>query len=192
MRAGAEITTDRLIIRHWRDDDLDAFHLLNSDERVMRYFPFRRSRTESAETIARFRKIVADEGLGWAAVTLRDNGEIVGLSGLANVHFEAKFTPSVEIGWRLLPDHWGKGYASEAARALVAHGFQDLGLTDIVAFAVPANSASFAVMNRIGMHPEPEFDFDMPFPAGDYEHLRRHAFYRITRQQWAASDPTAT
>lgn len=192
MKAGTAITTDRLIIRHWRDGDLEAFHLLNSDERVMEYFPFRRTRQESAETISRFRKIIADEGIGWAAVTSRDSGEVIGLSGLANVHFEAKFTPAVEIGWRLLPDHWGKGYASEAARALLAHGFRDLGLTDIAAFAVPANVASTAVMDRIGMHAEPEFDFDMPFPMEGYEHLRRHLFYRITREEWAASNDTGT
>lgn len=190
MRSGAAITTERLVIRHWQDRDLDAFHRLNSDETVMHFFPFRRNRTEARQALIRFRNIVAEEGLGWAAVTLRGTGEVIGLSGLAQVHFEAAFTPATEIGWRLLPEHWGRGYATEAAGALLDHGFEDIGLDRIVAFAVPENTASTAVMDRLGMRPQPAFDFDMPGIADEYAHLRRHVFYRIDRsdRQHASRD----
>lgn len=186
MKTGATVTTERLILRHWQDSDLDAFHRLNSDERIMHFFPFRRDRNEASEVLIRFRTTIARDGFGWAAVTLRDSGEVIGFAGLARVNFETEFNPAIEIGWRLMPEHWGKGYASEAARSLLSHGFSDLGLDRIVAFAVPANTASTAVMQRIGMRPEPKFDFDMPGFPDELAHMRRHVFYEITRHEWEA------
>lgn len=185
MKAGATIETERLVLRHWRADDIEPFHRLNSDERVMRFFPFRRDRKQSAEMLERIHQMVADDGFGWAAICLKD-GTVIGFSGLSQINFETAFTPAVEIGWRLLPEHWGAGYASEAARALVAHGFNELGLDEIVSFAVTTNTASTGVMRRIGMTAEPEFDFEMPGIGDDMAHLRRHVFYQLRREDWRA------
>ncbi len=184
MKADTTLETERLLLRHWRDEDLDAFHRLNSDEQVMRFFPFRRSRAEAANALERFGNIVAEDGFGWCAVTQRSTGKVVGFSGLSKVNFKAPFTPAVEIGWRFLPEHWGNGYATESASSLIAHGFSDLDLAEIVAFAVPANTASTKIMERIGMRPDPGFDFDMPGIANEHVDLRRHVYYRITRQEW--------
>ncbi|MEZ5812129.1 MAG: GNAT family N-acetyltransferase [Rhizobiaceae bacterium] len=186
MKAGATIETGRLVLRHWRADDIEPFHRLNSDDRVMRFFPFRRDRKQSAEMLERIRRMVADDGFGWAAICRRDDDTTIGFSGLSRIGFETAFTPAVEIGWRLLPEHWRKGYASEAARALLAHGFNDLGLDEIVSFAVQDNHASTGVMRAIGMTAEPELDFDMPGIADDMAHLRRHVFYRMRREDWRA------
>lgn len=184
MKAGITIDTERLHLRHWRNDDLDVLHRLNSDERIMHFFPFRRNRKQSAELLEKIRKTLATDGFAWAAVTRADSGDTIGFSGLCNVRFEASFTPAVEIGWRFLPEHWGRGYATEAAEALLDHGFADLGLREIVSFAVPGNRASVAVMERIGMTARPDLDFDMPGISDEHAHLRRHVFYSIKREDW--------
>jgi len=187
MKAGTRIETERLVLRHWQADDIDVFHRLNHDDAVMRYFPFRRTRAQSAEMLSLIGDLIDDNGFGWAAVSLKDSGEAIGFAGLSRVHFDTDFAPAVEIGWRLLPEYWGKGYASEAARALLAHGFEDLGLEEIVSFAAKDNHASTAVMERIGMRPESDLDFNMPGIADDFAHLRHHVFYRTTKAGWKAA-----
>lgn len=186
MKAGVTLATERLVLRHWQPaTDADIFHRLNSDEQVMRFFPFRRDRAQSDAMMQRVRDLVAREGIGWCAFTLRDSGTVIGFGGLAKVN-DPPFAPAVEVGWRLLPDHWRKGYASEAATALLAHGFDDLGLSEIVSFAVSDNHASTGVMRKIGMTAEPDRDFDHPGVPDTHPHLRRHVFYRITADDWAA------
>ena len=91
---------------------------------------------------------------------------------------------AVEIGWRLAPEFWGKGYASEAAHAWLDHAFEVLGLAEVVSFAVTTNRRSTAVMERIGMTADPDHDFDHPAVPDSHAHLRRHSLYRITRKEW--------
>ena len=87
------------------------------------------------------------------------------------------------MGWRLAVAHWGKGYASEAASAVVAHGFGPLGLEEIVAFTVQANTRSRRVMERVGMTRSPADDFEHPsLPEG--HPLRQHVLYRLKRAGW--------
>jgi RimJ/RimL family protein N-acetyltransferase len=93
---------------------------------------------------------------------------------------------TIEIGWRLAPEYWGKGYATEAAEAWLAFGFETLGLDEIVSFAVAGNRRSTAVMERIGMKADPASDFDHPAIGDDYAHLRRHVTYRLSRADWQA------
>jgi ribosomal-protein-alanine N-acetyltransferase len=96
------------------------------------------------------------------------------------------FTPAIEVGWRLAPDAWGHGYATEAAREAVRFGFEDVGLEQIVSFTVPANVRSRAVMERLGMTHDPTDDFDHPrLPEGDP--LRRHVLYRLDHESWEAA-----
>ena len=101
-------------------------------------------------------------------------------SGLHRVRPELPCAPAVEVGWRLHPDHWGHGYATEAAAASLRFGFDEAGLDEIVAFTTTLNTRSQAVMERIGMVRDPAGDFDHPrLPEGSP--LRRHVLYRITR-----------
>jgi RimJ/RimL family protein N-acetyltransferase len=105
------------------------------------------------------------------------------------VRYEAHFTPAVHIGWRLTGRHWGHGYATEAARTLLHHGFDALRLEEIVAVTVPANVRSQRVMQRLGMTYSPADDFDHPrLPEGHA--LRRHVLYRLRRSAWPTSPPT--
>jgi RimJ/RimL family protein N-acetyltransferase len=107
--------------------------------------------------------------------------------GLTVPDFKAHFTPCVEIGWRLAHEHWGRGYATEAALAALDFGFQRLGLAEIVSFTVPANRRSRGVMERIGMTRTPADDFDHPY-LPDGHPLRRHVLYRATRPQEPVRD----
>src|SRR5438552_3901183 len=101
-----------------------------------------------------------------------------GFVGLSVPRFESHFTPCVEIGWRLAAPYWGRGYATEGARAALAVGFETLGLGEIVSSTVPANLRSRRVMEKIGMARDPDDDFDHPaLPEG--HRLRRHVLYRI-------------
>ncbi|WP_028629680.1 GNAT family N-acetyltransferase [Metapseudomonas resinovorans] len=180
-----ELLTPRLHLRDWRDDDLPAFAELNADVEVMRHFPACLSREESDALAARIRAHFRDHGFGQWIVTHRSDGAFVGVLGLQNVNFEAHFTPAVEIGWRLMPSYWGQGLASEAAQAALAFAFEPLQLVEVVAFTVPTNLRSQAVMARIGMQRDADGDFDHPrLPDGDP--LRPHWLYRLGRAEWEA------
>jgi RimJ/RimL family protein N-acetyltransferase len=174
------ITTSRLVLREWRDSDLDAFAAMSVDPRVMEFFPSRLDREQSAAMIARWKAHFAEYGFGFLAVEAPGVADFVGLCGMAHVGFNAPFAPAVEIGWRLAYDHWGHGYAAEAATGMLDYGFTTLDLNEIVAFAVVANHRSRRVMERIGMTYDPADDFDHPgIPPG--HPLRRHVLYRSVR-----------
>jgi RimJ/RimL family protein N-acetyltransferase len=174
------IRTHRLLLRMWRDEDRVPFAALNADPRVMEHFPKLLDRAESDAVAARIRENFDRRGFGLWAVEVPGVAEFIGFVGLSVPHFEAHFTPCVEIGWRLARDHWGFGFASEAARAAVDFGFSQLELDQIVSFTVPANKRSRAVMERIGMTRTPVDDFDHP-SLPDGHPLRRHVLYRLSR-----------
>ncbi|WP_274424569.1 GNAT family N-acetyltransferase [Chelativorans sp. YIM 93263] len=179
------ITTERLIIRNWTDADRELFHRINSDSQVMEFYPFRRDREESDRMLDRLRSGIAERGFGFSALEIRDSETCIGFAGLHEVTGVPSLPAgTIEIGWRLVPEYWGKGYVSEAARAWLAFGFETLGLEEIVSFAVWNNTRSTAVMERIGMTAAPERDFDHPTVPDTHPHLKRHVLYRIAREEW--------
>jgi RimJ/RimL family protein N-acetyltransferase len=113
-------------------------------------------------------------------IECRGSGEPLGFAGLKTVDFAAPFVATVEIAWRLARSHWGRGYATEAARAAVHFGFETLGLPELVGFTVPSNSRSIAMFQRLGMSRDPAFDFEHPKLAPAHP-LRAHLFFRLTR-----------
>jgi ribosomal-protein-alanine N-acetyltransferase len=144
----------------------------------MEHFPECLSRRQSDELIEKIEAGFEAHGYGLWALELRATGEFVGFTGLAVPSFDAHFTPAVEIGWRLARAAWGEGYATEAARAALAFGFEQVGLAEIVAFTTVANARSRAVMERIGMTHDAADDFDHPgVPDGHPQ--SRHVLYRI-------------
>lgn len=175
------ITTARLLLRAWRDSDLPAFADLNADPVVMEFMPGRLDRAASDAMAARIHAHWTARGFGSWAVGVPGVADFIGYVGLSVPRFETAFTPCVEIGWRLAAAHWGKGYATEAARAALAFGFEDLQLPEIVSFTVPTNQRSRAVMERLGMRTRsPKDDFEHPLlPPG--HPLRRHVLYRFVR-----------
>jgi RimJ/RimL family protein N-acetyltransferase len=177
------LRTGRLLLREWRDADLAPFAAMNADPAVMALLPATLSREQSDALAARIRAQFAQRGFGLWALELPGVADFAGFVGLSVPAFEAHFTPAVEIGWRLARRHQGFGYASEAARAVLAHGFERVGLDEIVSFTVPANTASRRVMEKIGMLRDPAGDFDHPsLPEGSP--LRRHVLYRLSRAAW--------
>lgn len=181
------IRTARLFLRNWEERDRDLFHRINSDPVVMEFFPFRRNRAEADAKMDELRDAIDRNGFGFAAIELRATGECAGFAGLSRPNDLPIFPPdTVEIGWRLAPEFWGKGYATEAAQAWLAFGFEALGLAEIVSFAVASNRRSTAVMERIGMKRDASADFDHPAIGDAYAHLRRHVVYRLPRGDWRA------
>src|SRR5277367_5992339 len=129
--------------------------------------------------VVRKRAHWAKLGFGQWVVEIPGEASFVGMVGLETVSYEAHFTPAVEVAWRLARAYWGRGYATEAARAALDYGFATLGLAEIVAVTVPANRRSRAVMERLGMGRAPEDDFDHPHIAEGP--LKRHVLYRLRR-----------
>src|SRR6185312_10270137 len=126
--SAATLRTPRLLLRPWRDADLAPFAALNADPRVMEFFPRPLDRAESDALAARIRTGLAGREFGLWAVEVPGVAEFIGFVGLSETRFEADFTPCVEVGWRLAHEHWGRGYATEAARAALEFGFGPLGL----------------------------------------------------------------
>lgn len=180
------IESERLILRRWRDEDLEPFAALNADPVAMRFMPGVMTIEETRELIGRIAEHHRAHGFGIWALEAPGVAPFVGFVGLQRVGFEAPFTPAVEIGWRLAPAFWGRGYATEAAKAALRYGFEELNLDQIVSFTVAANKPSWSVMERIGMVHDPAEDFDHPrLPVGHA--LRRHVLYRHARTAWHAS-----
>ena len=174
----AIITTPRLRLRLWQPGDLAPFAALNADPRVMEFYPDVLTREESDAVAVRIQQGFSEHGFGLWALEIPGIAAFAGFVGLSAPRFEAAFTPCVEVGWRLGAEHWGKGYASEAARAALAYGFNTLGLKEIVSFTAAQNLRSQAVMRRVGMERRPELDFDHPVLSEGHR-LRRHVFYRL-------------
>jgi ribosomal-protein-alanine N-acetyltransferase len=172
----AELTTERLLLRSWKPADRAPFAALNADPEVMEHFPALLTREESDAAIERFQQRLETYGYTLWALELRGTGEFIGFTGIQNVPYDAPFTPAVEVGWRLARSAWGHGYASEAARASLDHGFKTVGLKEIVAMTATTNLRSQAVMERLGMTRDPADDFDHPnVPEGP---LCRQLLYR--------------
>lgn len=177
-----QINTERLLLRQWKDSDRVPFAALNADPEVMRYFPGTQSRETSDRAVDMWRSDIAERGWGNWVVEEKGIGAFVGFVGLSAPRHALPFTPCVEIGWRLAREHWKKGYATEAARAALRIGFDQLDLDEIVSFTSLLNLPSRAVMERIGMVNANE-DFDHPaLPEGHA--LRRHCLYRLTKGRW--------
>lgn len=176
------LKTKRLILRPWEETDLELFAELNADPRVMQYFPSVLTKEQSEGLLKSSQAHIKNHGWGKWAVML-NTGEFIGRIGLEEVDFQCAFSPSIELGYRLAFEHWGKGYASEGAKAALEYGFNCLNLPEIVAFTPTKNIRSRAVMECIGMHRDPKDDFDHPKLPENHP-LRKHVLYRLKKTNW--------
>lgn len=174
------LTTERLLLRPWRDTDLPAFAALNADARVTEFLPKQLSRSESDAVAARIAQHFERRKFGLWGVEVVGVADFIGFVGLNVPTFETHFTPAVEIGWRLAYDHWGRGYATEGAQAALRFAYEVLRLDEVVSFTVPANVRSRRVMERLGMTRRAEDDFEHPSLEVGHP-LRRHVLYRLPR-----------
>jgi RimJ/RimL family protein N-acetyltransferase len=178
------LRTERLMLRPWRDEDVAAFAAMSGDSAVMEFLRPFPDLAACEAWVAWAREHWQQHGFGQWVVEVPDQASFIGVVGLATVSYEAHFTPAVEVAWRLARAYWGRGCAGEAARAALDYGFDELGLAEIVAVTVPANSRSRRVMERLGMTRDPADDYDHPnLPEGP---LKRHVLYRLRRPRSAA------
>lgn len=179
---GPWLETERLLLRPWRDADLEPYVALCRDPVVMRYFPWTMDREASEASMAGYRAHFAEHGWGPWVVNIPGESGFAGVIGLSHVQNENHFTPAVEVAWRLFPAFHGRGFATEAARAAVRYGFETVGLDQIVAMCTPDNRASRGVMEKLGMTRDPADDFDHPKVEPDHP-MRRCVLYRLSRDQ---------
>lgn len=144
--------TERLVLRRWLPDDADALVAVFAKPEVW-HFPFRRglTRAESEGFLQRQLDHWETEGFGSWATELRGEGRLIGYIGLSTPSWLPEVMPAVEVGWRLHPDYWGRGLATEGGLASLRHGFETLGLDRIIGIFNPDNVSSGRVMEKLGM-----------------------------------------
>jgi RimJ/RimL family protein N-acetyltransferase len=192
--AGPVLRTDRLVLRPWRESDREPHAAMNADPEVMEFFPSVMDRAASDAWFDRMQHGWDEYGFGLLAV--EDSRGFVGFVGLAVPRFELPFShladPPVEIGWRLVRRAWGRGLATEGATACVDWAFGDLRLPEVLSWTAEVNVRSRAVMERIGMHHDPDDEFDHP-KLTDESPVRRHVVYRLLAgERPAVSDRAGT
>lgn len=168
----------RLRLRPWRDEDRAPFAAMNADPAVMRHFPATLSRADSDAMLDRIRAHHAAHGWGFWCVESREGGAFLGMVGLQGIPWQARFTPAIEIGWRIAPPFQRRGFAEEAARLALRFGFGTLALAEIVAFTIPANAPSWRLMEKLGMAADGMFDHPR-LPQG--HPMRPHRLYRLAQ-----------
>ena len=156
------IETPRLILRDWREDDVEPFVALSSDPVVMRFYSAISPRQRNVEWIVAMSAKLAAGSLGFLAAELKENGRFVGFIGLNYPIFDHPIARIPEIGWRIVADLWGQGLAPEGAKACLDYGFETLNLPEVVAYTSAANLPSQRVMEKIGMTRDPARDYDHP------------------------------
>lgn len=181
-----QVVTTRLRLRGWRDADRLSFAAMNADPRVTEHLVGPISRDDSDDLVDRVQTCWRERGYGLWAAERRDTGGFIGYVGLWPAQFDAAFTPAVEVGWRLAPQHWGHGFATEGGREALRFGFEVVGLAEIVSFTAAANVRSCRVMERLGMRRDPEGDFDHPAVAPGHP-ARPHVLYRLSVWHWGGT-----
>ena len=171
------LTTPRLLLRRFRRDDLPLYAALNADPEVARYLGGPLSRQDSDEIAAWAQECHDREGLGLLAVERRQDGAFLGMCGL---HHQESLPDDVEVAWRLAHEHWGNGYATEAATGWLDHAFGPLRLPRVISITDPPNLRSLAVMRRLGM------EFDREAEIEDMGQVFQAVVYSITADRWRA------
>jgi RimJ/RimL family protein N-acetyltransferase/catechol 2,3-dioxygenase-like lactoylglutathione lyase family enzyme len=188
--APIELRTKRCLLRQFKPSDIEAWVAMNADPEVRRYFPSVLTREEAMGEAERIRGFIQQRGWGFWALeivgkTAAGENAFAGFVGLTVTRYEAPFTPSVEIGWRLAQSAQGAGYATEAAQAAMQFAFDELDLAEVVSVTVPDNTPSQNVMLKLGMRRNPADDYDHPLVADGHK-FKRHVLYRISRAEYRA------
>ena len=165
----------RVLLRQWKDSDLEPYAGMNADPTVMEFFPKPLTFAESAASLARLRGKIDERG--WGLWAVEADGKFAGFTGLAEPKFTAHFTPCVEIGWRLRKEFWGQGIAFAAAQQAMTYAFTELKLSELVSFTAQINLRSRRLMERLGFSHDAGGDFDHPEIAPEHR-LCRHVLYR--------------
>ncbi|MFY8005313.1 MAG: GNAT family N-acetyltransferase [Chitinophagaceae bacterium] len=172
------IATPRLFLRKWRTTDVSIYIEMNQNKEVMQFFPGFYTKEETMQQLQRTQETMQTHGYGLYALERRDTGEFIGFTGFAHPRFQSHFTPCVEIGWRIHQQHWQLGFATEAAKACLQYGFNELGFSTVYSFTSIHNLPSERVMQKIGM--QKQGFFNHPFLADGHK-LQLHVLYKISK-----------
>ena len=172
------LQTSRLILRNWKQNDIEPFAILNSDPRVCEFLPNVLSQGETLTSVIKIQSHFKKHAFGLFAVELISTKTFIGFVGLKYFSFDSHFTPSVELAWRLSWENWGQGLATEAAQKVTQYGFETLGLPEILAITAKNNQRSRRVMEKLGMFTNEDENF--LHPQLEYSHpLAEHVLYRF-------------
>ena len=172
------LQTSRLILRNWKQNDIEPFAILNSDPRVCEFLPNVLSQEETLTSVIKIQSHFKKHAFGLFAVELISTKTFIGFVGLKYFSFDSHFTPSVELAWRLSWENWGQGLATEAAQKVTQYGFETLGLPEILAITAKNNQGSRRVMEKLGMFTNEDENF--LHPQLEYSHpLAEHVLYRF-------------
>ena len=177
------IKTKRLILRTWKKSDMNHYFNINQDSKVRKFLHGIMTMEDTSNFINNCNDEIENKGYGLFAAEVLKTNELIGFIGLSDVKFNAHFTPAIEIGWRLGSQYWGKGYATEGAKAVLDYGFNKIKLNEVVSFTVSDNKNSINVMEKIGMKRDYHADFTHPKLEPNHI-LSRHILYRIFPQDF--------
>ena len=176
------LQTSRLILRNWKQNDIEPFAILNSDPRVCEFLPNVLSQEETLTSVIKIQSHFKKHAFGLFAVELISTKTFIGFVGLKYFSFDSHFTPSVELAWRLSWENWGQGLATEAAQKVTQYGFETLGLPEILAITAKNNQRSRRVMEKLGMFTNEDENF--LHPQLEYSHpLAEHVLYRFNDKE---------
>lgn len=172
------IETERLFLRTWKEEDIESYYMINQDPKVIEFLRGKLTMEQVHDFIPAVNAHQEKHGYTLWAAEIKATSELIGFIGLNYTDWPSHFTPAIEVGWRLGSQFWGKGYATEGAKACLDFGFSKTGLKEIVSFTVPANVRSTRVMERIGMKRDLNGDFVHSKLEADHT-LSKHVLYRI-------------
>lgn len=177
------LETDRLVLRDWREADWEPFFTGTNTAEGMAWLGGVMDADRMAWQRARLEGYARDHGHTFWVIERRTDGAVLGMCGLKRANQPGGPQGDFEIGWRLVRDAWGQGYAHEAALATLDHAFTALGAPHVLALTVPGNVASWRLMERLGMERKPDLDFG----SADFDPaLGRIIVYRLDRAGWSA------
>ena len=168
-------TSERLGFRNWHLSDIDKMHEINSDEKVMEFFPCIPTKEQTTEFIERMKKQFEDKGFCYFAVDKLEDNDFIGFIGLSEQTYDADFTPCIDIGWRIKSSEWNKGFATEGAKRCLSYALDNLKLEKIYSIAPKINIRSEHIMSKIGL--KKQYEFEHPLLAND-ERLKYCVLYK--------------
>jgi len=174
------LETPRLLLRQWRDSDVEEWVKMGADPRVMEFFPALEDRASAEAGAKRLRERLEQNGFGWWVIDVKDGPPFAGVIALHVLPDDMPFRPTREVGWRLPVHAWGHGYATEGARAAIDYAFGSLDWPELVSMTAAINLRSQRVMQRLGMSRDPADDFEYPRLEPGHP-LRPHVLHRLRR-----------
>jgi RimJ/RimL family protein N-acetyltransferase len=185
------LETPRLLLRQWRDSDVEEWVRMGSDPRVMQFFPSLQDRERAVQEARRLGERLQQNGYGWWVIDVKGGPSFAGVIALHVLPDNLPFRPTREIAWRLRFDAWGKGYATEGARVAIEHAFNALDWPEIISMTSVLNVRSQRVMQRLGMTHDESDNFEHPSLEPGHP-LRPHLIYRLKRVGYAQMGPDIT